>query len=132
MPRLPRLTLALVAGFGAIGALLRYGTGLALAPAFGNFPGATLVLNMGGSFLLGWIAFGWAPSGIVAQAWQKGVTTGLIGSYTTFSALSMDAVGLMQDGRFGSAALYVGISVVGGLAAAMCGAGLARRKGNTQ
>ncbi|MCR9157951.1 MAG: fluoride efflux transporter CrcB [Rhodobacteraceae bacterium] len=112
-------TLSLVALGGAIGAALRYLTGVGLLRLIGQseFPLAILTVNILGSFLMG--AF------VVAAA-QRGLThlspfvmTGILGGFTTFSAFSLETMTLIERGQAGSAMLYVALSValsVGGLA----------------
>jgi CrcB protein len=112
-------TLSLVALGGAIGAALRYLTGVGLLRLIGQseFPLAILTVNILGSFLMG--AF------VVAAA-QRGLThlspfvmTGILGGFTTFSAFSLETMTLIERGQTGSAMLYVALSValsVGGLA----------------
>lgn len=112
-------SLSLVALGGAIGAALRFLTGLAVLRLFGSgdFPLAIIVANVIGSFLMGVF---------VVLAAQRGVThfspfvmTGLLGGFTTFSAFSLETVTLIERGQMGSAALYIVLSVglsVGALA----------------
>lgn len=113
----------LVAIGGAVGSVLRYGAGLWLKPAPGApFPTATLLINLFGSFLIGLIA------GIAARnAWMAGagwllLATGLCGGFTTFSAFSLEGLRMLQSGHLLFALLYLGGSVIGGLA--LCALGL--------
>jgi CrcB protein len=112
-------SLSLVALGGAIGAALRFLTGLGVLRLFGSgdFPLAIIVVNVIGSFLMGVF---------VVLAAQRGLThfspfvmTGLLGGFTTFSAFSLETVTLIERGQMGSAALYIVLSVglsVGALA----------------
>lgn len=112
-------SLSLVALGGAIGAALRFLTGLGVLRLFGSgdFPVAVIVVNVIGSFLMGVF---------VVLAAQRGLThfspfvmTGLLGGFTTFSAFSLETVTLIERGQMGSAALYIVLSVglsVGALA----------------
>lgn len=112
-------TLTLVALGGAIGAGLRFLTGVGLLRAVGptEFPVAILAVNIVGSFLMGLF---------VVAATQRGLThlspfvmTGVLGGFTTFSAFSLETMTLIERGQIASAALYVLLSVglsVGGLA----------------
>ena len=112
-------TLSLVALGGAIGASLRFLTGVGVLRMFGpsDFPLAIITVNVIGSFLMGVF---------VAAAAQRGLThlspfvmTGVLGGFTTFSAFSLETMTLIERGQITSAALYVGLSVglsVGGLA----------------
>ena len=118
-------TLMQVALGGALGASLRWlaGAGIARVAAPG-FPVAILSVNVLGSLLMG--AF-------VAAAARRGlghlgpfVATGVLGGFTTFSAFSLEAVTLVERGRVGAAALYVGLSVALSIGALALGAWLAR------
>ncbi|MEM6373148.1 MAG: fluoride efflux transporter CrcB [Pseudomonadota bacterium] len=112
-------TLCLVALGGAIGASLRWLTGVAVLRALGptDFPLAILSVNVIGSFLMGVF---------VVAATHKGLTqlspfvmTGLLGGFTTFSAFSLETMTLIERGAVGQASLYVLLSVglsVGALA----------------
>lgn len=110
-----RIPLA-VAGGGALGTSLRY----AVAVALDSSTAATVAVNIAGSFALAVIAFRW--SGAPGRPTSAFLTTGLLGAFTTFSAFAVDANLLVGDGTT-SALAYVGVSVLGGLAAVV----LARR-----
>lgn len=110
---------------GAIGAMLRFGAGMAAARVtFGGMPVGMLGVNVIGSVLMGVV---------VVYTAQKGLThlnpflmAGILGGFTTFSAFSLEAFALYERGAPGAAAAYVALSValsIGGLAA---GVGLAR------
>jgi CrcB protein len=111
-----------VAVGGALGAVLRYLVGLAVA-----FPVGTLVVNVIGAFLIGiiWVLF--AARGL--QQWLPFVMTGLLGGFTTFSAFSLDTMRLVEAGRIAAAGGYVLASV--GLSIAACAMGLWLAKGIT-
>ena len=113
-------TVISVALGGALGAVLRYLVGLAVA-----FPVGTLAVNVLGSFLIGvvWVVF--AARGL--QGWLPFVMTGLLGGFTTFSAFSLDTLRLIEDGRIAGAGSYVIASVV--LSVLACAAGLWIAKG---
>ena len=114
-------TISLVALGGAIGAALRYLTGVGVVRLIGHqeFPLAIITVNVVGSFLMG--AF------VVAAA-QRGLThlsplvmTGLLGGFTTFSAFSLETVTLIERGAIGQAGLYVALSVGLSIGALMLG-----------
>lgn len=111
---------------GAIGASLRYLTGIGVLRAFGHqeFPVAILTVNVIGSFLMGVFVIAAAHRGLTHLS--PFVMTGLMGGFTTFSAFSLEAVNLYERGAIGHAALYVGLSVGLSLAALMAGLFLAR------
>lgn len=118
-------SLAYVALGGAVGASLRYLTGLGVVRLVGHgFPMATITVNIVGSLLMG--AF-------VVLAAHRGLThlsplvmTGFLGGFTTFSAFSLEVVTLFERGQIGAAAGYVAISVIGSIGALMLGVLLMR------
>ena len=120
--------LAVLVG-GAVGTLLRVAVDTALPAAPGAFAVSTLVVNVGGSLVLGIAVAGlWARVPLWARA---GLGAGVLGSFTTLSALS-DALWLLTAaGSVGVALLTACAHVVLGLAAAVAGlsvgAAMARR-----
>ena len=112
------MKVALVAIAGACGALTRYGIGSAIGVR--GFPWATLCINLTGSFALGFILRfgelrGWSDLATVTLG------VGFLGAFTTFSTFSVETQTLLRDGRAATAALFVGTSVVGGVALAALG-----------
>ncbi|TVQ83507.1 MAG: fluoride efflux transporter CrcB [Micavibrio sp.] len=106
---------------GACGAMLRYIMTVAVNREY--FPYGTVVINISGSFLLGMLA-AW----FLNSAWPQlpdpmrlFLATGVLGGFTTFSAFSLEAMKLMQNGAVAVAAVYVTVSVVGSLAAVFLG-----------
>ena len=120
------MQLLLLIVFGALGTLARYGLqGLVQFRTSASFPTGTLAVNLMGCFLLGGAAqFGlhrlWIP-----PEWRIAVTIGFFGAFTTFSSFSWETVRMLEDGEWMRAATYVGVSVLGGLLAAMVGMRLA-------
>ena len=95
---------------GALGAMARYGVGLAATRAFGyGFPVGVLSVNIVGSFLMGIFVVLAAERGL--SAWSPFVAAGVLGGFTTFSAFSLEAVTLYERGEIAQAALYVVLSV---------------------
>lgn len=98
------MTLLHVAIGGALGAVLRYFVGMAVA-----FPLGTLVVNVAGSFIMGLVFVILAQKGL--DRWQPLIMTGLLGGFTTFSAFSLDTLRLIEMGRWAPALWYVLASV---------------------
>ncbi len=99
-----------VAVGGAVGASARYGVSLlTLAWLGAGFPWATLAVNVLGSFAIGMLA-GQGIAGNARLFW----VTGVLGGFTTFSAFSLEAVGLWERAPI-LAIVYVGASVGLGL-----------------
>ncbi|MBN8234818.1 CrcB family protein [Halobacillus kuroshimensis] len=118
----------LYVGFGGfIGASLRYLIGLLFVNTSG-FPYSTLLVNLSGSFLLAWLTAGLINKYQLAAEWKAFLGTGLIGSYTTFSALTADAFSLYEHGSEWESLLYISLSIGGGFLCSSLGYHLAGRK----
>jgi fluoride exporter len=114
----------LVALGGAVGAWLRFVIGRALGA--GDFPFATLAVNVAGSFAMGLLA-GWlVRQGSGAEGWRLLLGVGVLGGFTTFSAFSLELVTLAQRGALGSALLYAVLSVAGGVIGLTAGLAITR------
>lgn len=123
LPLRERLTtVAALSIGGVLGAEARYGLGRLLTPRWhGDIPWTTLLINLSGSFVLGLYL-----TLVTERTGGRSTTrlffaTGVVGSYTTFSTFSYESVRLLQDGSYGAAAAYVGLSLVGGLLLAALG-----------
>lgn len=102
---------------GAAGALARYGVGLVVTAE--SWPWGTLAVNLVGSFFAG-LLVEWGAARL-PDAVGAGLTVGLLGGFTTFSALSVQTVELVRLDRPLAAAGYVAATMVLGLAAAGLG-----------
>lgn len=130
-----KLWLAVLLG-GALGGVLRYWfSELEELVVFASFPLATGVVNVLGSFVIGWLAGRWSGSGGVsvnAAKWHFWVT-GFCGGFTTFSAFSWQVLEMVQSGRGQAAGLYAAGSVGFGLLATWLGLSLGlNRRGVAQ
>ena len=120
---LARELLAVAVG-GVIGTSLRLAIDAALPHGDDAFPVSTLVINVIGSLALGALVARLWP---IAPSWLRaGLGSGLLGSFTTFSALAVSLVSLSRAGEWMPAALYLAASLVLGLAAAWLGLRLGR------
>lgn len=114
-----------VAAGGAIGAVLRYAAAtLATQLHGGIFPAGTMLVNIVGSFAIGLLMSRYLP--MDSQTSRLFLVTGVLGGFTTFSAFSWDALQMLQRGAFGSAAFYIGGSVILSLAAVAAGYAMGR------
>jgi fluoride exporter len=119
---------------GGLGSVLRWWIGRVMAERYtGNFPLGTFLINISGSFVIGYLSVlfnvDWHNRyghGMVLNAF---LLTGLLGGYTTFSSMQLDAVKLAGGKHGHFAALYLLLSVGVGLLAASLGAALARAQG---
>lgn len=115
------LNLLYIAVFGALGAVSRYSIGIWLQHRGSGemFPFGTLLVNVVGCFLLGFLA------GLSTQAVSKQTNTalsaGFLGAFTTFSTFGFETVTLLEKGRGGLALGNVGANLVLGLLAAWLG-----------
>ena len=108
-----------VAIFGAIGAAARYWISITLEA--GLFPYNTLLINIIGCFLMALILRYLASFSMISNTLITGLGTGLIGSFTTFSAFSVQNAGLILDGHYVTAGLYILSSLMGGFLSAGLG-----------
>ncbi len=102
----------LVALGGALGSIGRYAVSGLVATGFGEtFPWGTLVVNVLGSFVIGFFATLTAPDGrvFVGAGTRQFVMTGICGGFTTFSSFSLNTLNLINDGEW----LYAGGNIVG-------------------
>lgn len=109
---------------GALGSVTRALVGAALAT---RFPWATLLVNIAGSLLFGWVMAriaGLEPP--AAARLQAGLAVGFCGGFTTFSAFSWQTLDQLHRGQWGAALLNILLSVVLCLAAAWTGFRLGR------
>ncbi len=115
--------LAVVLG-GVLGTGLRLLIDAVLPHGDAGFPWSTLLINVVGSFALAFLVARVWPA---APSWLRGgLGTGLLGSFTTFSALIVSLLTLTQAGMPLLALLYLLVSLAGGLAAALLGLRLGR------
>jgi fluoride exporter len=119
---------------GGLGSVLRWWIGFVVGERYhGDFPLGTFLINVSGTFLIGYLSvlfgFDWRDRyghGMVLNAF---VLTGVLGGYTTFSSMQLDAAKLSGKKLGGLAASYLLLSVAAGLLAGEIGAALARAQG---
>ena len=103
-----------VAVGGALGTTGRYFISGVAARLIGEtFPWGTLIINVTGSFIIGFFAALTGPDGrvYVGSTARQFVMTGICGGYTTFSSFSLQTLNLMNDGEWVRAGANVGLSV---------------------
>jgi CrcB protein len=115
------LTIAAIAVGAALGALSRWGLGLALNGLFPAIPPGTLVANLVGGYLVG-LALPWLSANPEWHgAWRLFLITGFLGGLTTFSAFSGEVAQLLQQGRLLLASGAIGLHVGGSLCMTLAG-----------
>lgn len=111
---------------GAVGAVLRYGvSGLSLRFLPAVFPYGTMIVNLIGSFVIGFL-WGISEAVLIAQHIRLMIFIGVLGSFTTFSTFSLESFNLLRDGEYIYFALNVILSVLLGLILVFAGYFLAR------
>ena len=112
----------------AIGGMSRYVIGgLVQRLLDTTFPAGTLLINVTGSFLLGAILRYGVETTTLTPELRAFLTVGFCGGYTTFSTFSYEAVALLEDGEWGRAGVYIGLSLLLSLTAVLLGFALARQ-----
>jgi fluoride exporter len=103
-----------VAFGGALGTSGRYWLSGVVAGTIGEtFPWGTLIINVTGSFVIGFFATLTGPDGrvFVGSTGRQFVMTGICGGYTTFSSFSLQTLNLINDGEWLWAGGNIGLSV---------------------
>jgi CrcB protein len=123
---------------GALGTLVRYSLTLAIQNWLsarggrvlwglgGQFPMATLLINVCGSFLLAVLAT-LALQGMVKPELRLILGTGFLGAFTTFSTFELESHHLMTQGSAFAATIYIGGNLLLGYAAIFAGRAVALR-----
>lgn len=111
---------------GFTGAIARYMLGSYIGSRYGvRFPYGTFVINMTGSFLIGFILALLART-TASQYWRYLIPIGFIGAYTTFSTFEYETLRVIQDGQVTVGLLNVVLSVIVGFVAVWAGAAMGR------
>ena len=100
---------------GAVGTTARYWLSGVVARSVGEtFPWGTLVINVTGSFVIGFFGALTGPDGrvFVGSTARQFVMIGICGGYTTFSSFSLQTLNLMNDGEWFRAGANVCLSVL--------------------
>ena len=122
------MQLVLIAIFGAIGTLARYGLqGAVQVRTGGTFPYGTLLINLSGCFFLGLIGQLTLNRMVISPEWRVAIAVGFFGGYTTFSSFGWEAAKMLEDGEWLPVTMYVAASVVAGLLLSVAGIRLANR-----
>ena len=112
---------------GAVGAVSRYMISKWMLLWFGDtFPVGTLVVNVLGCCLLGFVAQFSSESTAMSKETRDVLAVGFLGGLTTFSAFGWDTFRRLQEGMWGAAAGNVAGNLIAGLLAVWLGATLAR------
>ena len=108
-------------GTGAfIGGMVRYMISVWIKSDANRFPLNTFLINLLGSFLIGFI-LNYSQKSEITFNFKLFLTTGFCGGFTTFSAFSIEVIQLWQAGQHSVSVLYVVGSLVGGILFAWAG-----------
>jgi fluoride exporter len=125
---------AITAG-GMIGAVLRFWIGILLYQPHAQFPFPTLVINLIGSFILGWFVVHGSQL-VKNKTLVLGIQAGFLGSFTTFSTFNAEIILLLDQELYSVAIQYFLISAAMGIGAVLlgmkCGSVLLRKEGAEQ
>jgi CrcB protein len=120
-------TVLLVALGGAVGTLARYfASGLAARWLGLDFPYGTVLVNLTGAFLIGFIQQLAVETAVVPENARLFLTTGLMGGFTTYSAFSYETARLIETGAWSLAVVNVVGTTAGCLALCFLGIGMGR------
>lgn len=113
---------------GAGGAILRHLINISpLAKIFEWFPLPTFVINVTGSFLIGFLLVIFADRFVVSENVRLAVIVGFLGAFTTFSTFEMEIFNLGREKQIVTAIAYLVLSIVIGLLGVMAGVALGKR-----
>ena len=122
------MRIALIAVFGALGTLARYGLqGIVQIRLVSTFPYGTLLVNLSGCFLLGLVGQFTMNRMVISPDWRVAIAVGFFGGYTTFSSFGWETAKLLDEGAWLRASAYVGASVVAGLLLSVAGIRIANK-----
>jgi CrcB protein len=111
----------------AVGGVARFGLSALIQQRVGpDFPAGTLIVNISGSLLLGFLWRYALGTDAISTEVRALLTTGFCGGYTTFSTFSYETLLLVEDGQSARAGAYVALSVLLSLAGAWLGISGAR------
>ena len=124
---MPELTIAAIAVGGGCGSVARFLVAREMERWLGNFmPYGTLAVNVLGSLALGWLSTVFLDRAEINIALRLGVAVGVLGAFTTFSALSFESIQLILSGAVWRSVLNVAINTVVCLGMCYLGMQLAR------
>jgi CrcB protein len=117
-----------VAAGGAFGAVARYLINISpLSNVFEKFPLPTFLINITGSFLIGFLLILLTDKIQVSENVRMALIVGFLGAFTTFSTFEMELYGLAKDRLFLTAFLYMFLSVAAGFVGVAAGVLAGRR-----
>jgi len=116
--------IAVAGGLGALGRY--YMTGLAQRVLGEGFPYGTLIVNILGSFLVGFVMQVGMSTDLISRFVRLAATLGFLGAFTTFSAFSYETLGYLEDGMWLIAGVNILANVIPAIIAVFLGVSLGR------
>ncbi|HZY04906.1 MAG TPA: CrcB family protein [Anaeromyxobacteraceae bacterium] len=112
---------------GAAGSGARYLVGGWAASVLGaTFPAGTLIVNVGGSFLISLVMYLGLTAGAISPELRIFLATGVMGGFTTYSSFNYELLGYLERGAWGLGFTYLGATVLGCLGSGVLGLWAAR------
>ena len=116
------MSIIFIAIGGAAGSLCRYGMSNGIYLLLGrSFPYGTLAVNILGSFIMGSVYILMIERASISEELRAGITIGLLGAFTTFSAFSIEVLELINESKISLSLLYILLSVILSIVAAFIG-----------
>ena len=125
--RLSPAVLVAIALGGALGTVARFLLSATFSDSARHFPTTTLLINLSGSLAIGLLVPLVDNFSARAPLVRPFLIVGILGGWTTYSTLAVDAVVLAKDGHAGAGVLSLAATLVGGLALVAGGHALGRR-----
>jgi CrcB protein len=117
-----------IAAGGAAGAVARYLVNASpLTNVFDKFPLPTYLINVIGSFLIGFLMIVFADKLVISENLRMAVIVGFLGAFTTFSTFEAEIFGLVRERQVLIAFAYFSLSILTGFAGVIAGVALGRR-----
>ena len=112
---------------GAIGTGARHMVAVWMARTVGTaFPYGTLLINLGGSFLLGLLMQLSLSTEMISADMRLIIGTGILGGFTTYSTFNYETLALITEDAWGAALVNIAATLIGCLVAGALGIGMAR------
>ena len=112
---------------GFLGSVMRYGSNQMIVKLFDStHPIGTFFVNIAGSFLIGLILGMFETGAMMSSNWKMFLAIGFCGGFTTFSAFALENLNFLQSQQFMLSLMYIGVSLILGLAAVYFGFWLAK------
>lgn len=113
---------------GALGTAARYLVGTGAAKLFGaGYPVGTMVVNLLGSFLLGFLLAVAPRSASLSPTLRLALSVGFLGGFTTYSSFNQETLQMFHNGTGGQALIYLSATLLGCLIAGWLGMSLGIR-----